>query len=199
MAARARDPVPDESGRMQLGVRIRHARLTLGLRLQDVAGQVGCSESLLSKIENDRALPSLTMLHRIAAALQTTVGKLCTTNDLSDSVVARAGERQVVTMDPLRKGTGTRLERLIPYDTAHLLQGNIHIIEEGGGGDGTVSHEGEEVGFVLEGHLELIVGGQTYALGPEDSFCFRSSLPHGYRNPGPGRARVLFINTPPSF
>src|ERR1700740_377915 len=103
-----------ENGGMNLGVRIRHARLTLGLRLQDVAGQVGCSESLLSKIENDRALPSLTMLHRIAGALQTTVGKLCTTDDLADSVVARAGERQVVTMDPLRKATSTRLERLIP-------------------------------------------------------------------------------------
>jgi transcriptional regulator with XRE-family HTH domain len=197
-AARAGEPVPPESG-MKLGVRIRHARLTLGLRLQDVAGQVGCSESLLSKIENDRALPSLTMLRRIAAALQTTVGKLCTADDGAEQVVTRAGARQVVTMDPLRHGTGTQLERLIPYDTAHLLQGNIHIVEEGGGSDGTISHEGEEVGFVLEGHLDLTVGDQTYALGPEDSFCFRSSIPHGYRNPGPGRARVLFINTPPSF
>ena len=102
-------------------------------------------------------------------------------------------------MDPLRQGTDTSLERLIPYDAAHLLQGNIHIVEEGGGSDGTVSHEGEEVGFVIEGRLELTVGDQTYMLGPEDSFCFRSSIPHGYRNPGPGRARVLFINTPPSF
>jgi transcriptional regulator with XRE-family HTH domain len=190
---------PAESGGMNIGVRIRHARLTLGLRLQDVAGQVGCSESMLSKIENDRALPSLTMLHRIATALQTTVGKLCATVNGADDVVSRAGERQVVTMDPLRQGIGTSLERLIPYDTSHLLQGNIHIVEEGGGSDGTVSHEGEEVGFVLEGHLELIVGDQTYVLGPEDSFCFRSGIPHGYRNPGPGRARVLFINTPPSF
>jgi transcriptional regulator with XRE-family HTH domain len=190
---------PAESGGMNIGVRIRHARLTLGLRLQDVAGQVGCSESMLSKIENDRALPSLTMLHRIATALQTTVGKLCAAVNVADDVVSRAGERQVVTMDPRRQGIGTSLERLIPYDTSHLLQGNIHIVEEGGGSDGTVSHEGEEVGFVLEGHLELIVGDQTYVLGPEDSFCFRSAIPHGYRNPGPGRARVLFINTPPSF
>jgi transcriptional regulator with XRE-family HTH domain len=196
---RTGDHAPAENGGMKLGVRIRHARLTLGLRLQDVAGQVGCSESMLSKIENDRALPSLMMLHRIATALQTTVGRLCETAGVTDNVVSRAGERRVVTMDPLRQGTGTSLERLIPYDIAHLLQGNIHIVEEGGGSDGTLSHEGEEVGFVLEGHLELIVGDKTYALGPEDSFCFRSSIPHGYRNPGPGRARVLFINTPPSF
>jgi transcriptional regulator with XRE-family HTH domain len=198
-AARPREHAPAESEGMKLGVRIRHARLTLGLRLQDVASQVGCSESMLSKIENDRALPSLTMLHRIATALQTTVGKLCATAAVTDNVVWRAGERQVVTVDPLRPGTGTSLERLVPYDTAHLLQGNIHIVDEGGGSDGTLSHEGEEVGFVLEGRLELIVGNKTYILEPEDSFCFRSSIPHGYRNPGPGRARVLFINTPPGF
>ena len=203
------DPVPISSSpdgrpagpdRIRMGIRIRHARLTLGLRLQDVAAKAGCSESLLSKIENDRVLPSLTMLHRIAEALQTTVGKLSALlEDARNSVISRAGERQVVTMDPLRKGTGTTMERLIPYDAAHLLQGNIHIIEAGGGSDGTITHEGEEVGFVLEGRLELTIGDQTYLLGAEDSFSFRSSMPHGYRNPGPDRTRVLFINTPPSF
>lgn len=197
-------PIPDdqssESAQIKIGLRIRHFRLTLGLRLQDVALKVDCSESLLSKIENDRILPSLSMLHRIAAALHTTVGILCATPGESlNKVVTRAEERQIVTMDPLRRGSGTYMERLIPYDPAHLLQGNIHVIEAGGGSDGTISHDGEEVGLVLEGQLELVVADQVYHLGLNDSFSFRSSLPHGYRNPGPGRARVLFVNTPPSF
>lgn len=182
-----------------LGTSIRHARMTLGLRLQDVAARVGCSESLISKIENGRTLPSLTTLHRIADALQTTVGRLCATADPNNGVVARSGERTVITMDPLRRGTGIRMERLIPYDDAHLLQGNIHIVEPGGGSEGTIAHEGEEVGFVIEGKLELTVGGQTFTLSAEDSFCFRSSVPHSYRNPGATRARVIFVNTPPSF
>lgn len=173
--------------------------MTLGIRLQDVAARVGCSESLISKIENGRTLPSLTTLHRIADALQTTVGRLCATADPNDGVVARSGERPVITMDPLRRGTGIRMERLIPYDDAHLLQGNIHIVEPGGGSEGTIAHEGEEVGFVIEGKLELTVGAQTFTLSAEDSFCFRSSIPHSYRNPGATRARVIFINTPPSF
>ena len=102
-------------------------------------------------------------------------------------------------MDPLRRGTGIHMERLIPYDDAHLLQGNIHIVEPGGGSEGTIAHEGEEVGFVIEGKHELTVGTQTFTLSAEDSFCFRSSIPHSYRNPGATRARVIFINTPPSF
>ncbi len=182
-----------------VGTSIRHARMTLGIRLQDVAAHVGCSESLISKIENGRTLPSLTTLRRIADALQTTVGRLCATADPNDGVVARSGERPVITMDPLRRGTGIRMERLIPYDDAHLLQGNIHIVEPGGGSEGTIAHEGEEVGFVIEGKLELTVGDQTFTLSAEDSFCFHSSIPHSYSNPGATRARVIFINTPPSF
>jgi transcriptional regulator with XRE-family HTH domain len=190
-------PAADPS--VRLGTSIRHARMILGIRLQDVAARVGCSESLISKIENGRTLPSLTTLHRIAEALQTTVGRLVATVDPHHGVVSRSGDRPVVTIDPLRRGTGLQMERLIPYDPAHLLQGNIHIVEPGGGSDGSIAHEGEEVGFVLEGTLELVVGGQTYTLGPEDSFSFRSELPHSYRNPGLVRTRVIFINTPPSF
>ena len=183
----------------RLGTAIRHARLTLGIRLQDVAGKAGCSESLVSKIENGRALPSLTTLHRIADALQTTVGRLCAAPDARGGTVSRRGERPVVQVDPVRRGEGISLERLIPYGAAHLLQGNIHIISPGGSSDGSLSHEGEEVGFVIEGTLELTVGGETFLLQAEDSFSFRSEQPHSYRNPGTRQARVIFINTPPSF
>ncbi len=201
----SREPLPEPAAvdvnppGMKVGLGVRHARLTLGIRLQDVAARVGCSESLISKIENGRTLPSLTTLHRIAEALETTVGRLCATSDARQDVVSRKGERPVITMDPLRRGAGIRMERLIPYDDAHLLQGNIHIVEPGGGSEGVISHDGEEVGFVIEGVLELTVGSQTYALSAEDSFCFRSDLPHSYHNPGASRARVIFINTPPSF
>ncbi len=188
---------PDSGQR--LGTAIRHARLTLGIRLQDVADKAGCSESLVSKIENGRALPSLTTLHRIAEALQTTVGRLCAAPDGRHGIVSRRGERTVVRMDPVRRGEGLCMERLTPYDAAHLLQGNIHIVSPGGGSEGSLSHEGEEVGFVIEGTLELTVGGETYTLQAEDSFSFRSELPHSYRNPGTVQARVIFINTPPSF
>ena len=192
-------PDPGANPGERLGTAIRHARLTLGIRLQDVADKAGCSESLVSKIENGRALPSLTTLHRIADALQTTVGRLCAAPDGRQGVVSRRGERPVVQMDPVRRGEGICMERLIPYDGAHLLQGNIHIVAPGGGSEGALSHDGEEVGFVIEGTLELTVGSETYLLQAEDSFSFRSRLPHSYRNPGTVRTRVIFINTPPSF
>jgi uncharacterized cupin superfamily protein len=68
-----------------------------------------------------------------------------------------------------------------------------------GSSDGCIEHEGEEMGFILEGRLELIVDNSTYLLEEGDAFFFKSSLPHGYRNPGSIETKVLWVNTPPSF
>lgn len=189
----------DQKPDMRIGLRLRHARLGRGLRLRDVAALAGCSESMVSKIENDRAAPSLAVLHRVTEALGLTVGELFSRTHEVGRVVSRPGERPVVEIDPLRSGSGIRMERLIPHGPAHLLQGSIHIVEPGGGSDGMITHDGEEVGYVIEGALELTVGDQAYALSEGDSFVFRSEAPHGYRNVGTVPARVIFINTPPTF
>jgi mannose-6-phosphate isomerase-like protein (cupin superfamily) len=62
-----------------------------------------------------------------------------------------------------------------------------------------LQHEGEECGYVLEGRLELRVGSKKYSLGRGDSFFFPSTVPHTYHNPGKVIARVVWINTPPTF
>jgi transcriptional regulator with XRE-family HTH domain len=184
---------------IKVGLRLRHARMARGLRLRELAAKADCSESLLSKVENDKVVPSLNVLHRIADALGLTVGQLLTKANDPPGVVSRSGERPVVAMDTLREGHGLEMERLVPYDPSRLLQGNIHVVAPGGGSAGALTHVGEEVGYVIDGQLELTVGDRTYLLGKDDSFHYRSDIPHSYRNPGPGRARIIFINTPPTF
>jgi uncharacterized cupin superfamily protein len=39
----------------------------------------------------------------------------------------------------------------------------------------------------------------AYDLAQGDSFSFPSHLTHTYRNPGTNVARVLWVNTPPTF
>ena len=49
-----------------------------GARLKDVADQAGCSESLVSKIENNKLEPSLQVLGRLCAVLKIGLGDLFT-------------------------------------------------------------------------------------------------------------------------
>lgn len=181
-----------------LGVRLHHARMVRGMTLKELADQSQCSESMLSKIENDKAAPSFATLHRVATALGTNISELYSAPSTGERIVSQAGERPVLVTDNLRTGRGIQMERLIPYSREHLLQGNIHRIDPGGGSEAIV-HSGEEIGYVLEGEIELIINGKKMRAKSGDSFHFRSELPHAYRNVGAKIARVLWISTPPTF
>ena len=198
-AAQKGPETPTRYSMPRIGSRLHHARLLRETRMKDIAMAACCSESLISKIENNKVMPSLRVLHRICEALNMSLGDLLATNTENANVVTKAGDRRVVAIDSLRKGAGIKMERLVPYAKGHLLQGNIHIIAPGGSSDGEITHGGEEVGYVISGEIELKVNGQVHVVSRGDSFCYRSELPHGYRNVGKVEARVLFVNTPPTF
>jgi mannose-6-phosphate isomerase-like protein (cupin superfamily) len=66
-------------------------------------------------------------------------------------------------------------------------------------GEEMYAHEGEEAGLVVEGRLELTVGGEVHILEPGDSYYFESSRPHRFRNPFAAPARLISATTPANF
>ena len=58
-----------EAAHLQVGARIRHARILKGMRMRDLALAVGYDESMISKIEAGKVTPSLVMLNKIVVAL----------------------------------------------------------------------------------------------------------------------------------
>lgn len=182
-----------------IGAKLRGMRRLRKMRLKDVALTVGCSESLLSKIENGKVQPSLKVLHRIAAALGTTIGALFIDKKDDEITIHRAGGYPVVTTRAKKGGGAINLERISPFGDDQLIEANIHVIDPGTDSGGEISHAGEEIGYVLEGELELIIEGRAHLLKAGDSFCFRSELQHSYRNPAAVTSRVIWVNTPPTF
>jgi transcriptional regulator with XRE-family HTH domain len=197
------DALDEEAGDrpLQLGWQLRHARLVKGLRLRDVAERSGCSESLVSKIENEKAMPSINTLHRLARVLGTTVAALLNEHEGARGVVTARGQRPVVREVAVAglEADGTEAEMLIPLGASTFLQAMVLNIQPGGTSNGLRQHEGEEVGLVVTGELELTVSGTTYHLKEGDSFFYRSSEPHGFRNIGPTAVQVVWVNTPPSL
>jgi len=192
-------PGATTSAPMAIGARLRHARLVKGLLIKDLAQRVGVSISLISKYENDKLLPPLTVLHSLVTELETNIGALFEPNWTGVEHIARAGGRPRISAGGDKDSAGVMLERLVPNGKGHLLQGNIHIVAPGGGSMGAMRHEGDEVGYVLEGRLELSIDDKLHELGPGDSFAFPSNLAHTYRNPGTEVTRVIWVNTPPTF
>lgn len=186
--------------RRRVGIKLKLARQTKGLTLKELASRSRCSESLLSKAENGKALPSLPLIHRLVRVLETNISWLFDETEPEDTPVFRAGERPVVTLDNRPgDGAGVSFERIIPYKGGHLLQSTIHHIDVGGKSGEAITHEGEETGYVLRGRIDLILDGVVHNLRAGDAFCFRSHVPHSYRNTGDEPASILWTCTPPTF
>ena len=79
-----------------------------------------------------------------------------------------------------------RWERLTPE--ADPEADFLYVVYEVDGsscqGDRFIRHSGREYGLVLSGALEVTVGFDTYELGPGDSICFDSTVPHCLRTIG---------------
>jgi hypothetical protein len=85
--------------------------------------------------------------------------------DIGPVAIMRNGERSTIKTDAMRRGRGIVLERLVSNSIATLLEANIHHVAPKGSSDGFIQHEGEEIGFVLEGTLELVVDNDVCARG----------------------------------
>ena len=69
----------------RLSTRLRLARQMRGMTLKALADMAGCSESLLSKIENGKAYPSLPMLNRLMLQ-DTQAGPVTSAGTLAEGV-----------------------------------------------------------------------------------------------------------------
>jgi transcriptional regulator with XRE-family HTH domain len=190
---------PDDE--LRIGCRLKHARLIKRMRLSDLAAISECSESLISKIENGKATPSLNTLHRLAKALGTTIAGLLGDAMAVNGVVMRGGERPVLSRLGLggKDVDGLETELLIPFGARSTLQATLVRVQPDAISDGFRQHEGDEVGYVISGEIVLTVAGVSYRLRAGDAFFFPSTEAHAIANPGKSIAEIIWVNTPPSL
>lgn len=179
----------------RLSTRLRMARQMRGMTLKVLADAAGCSESLLSKIENGKAFPSLPMLNRLVQSLDMSMGWMFEDREGKEPIIFRAGSRPAVALEASR--CAITVEKVIPETEKHLLQCNIYHVDSGASSSGEHQHAGEEAGYLLDGQIELTIDGRAHRLAAGDAFAFRSDQLHSYRNVGVARATIFWVTTPP--
>lgn len=187
--------MPDHVMEMELGRRIRVLREDKGVSLRMVADSAGVSESFLSQVERGVANPSVASLRRIAEALGESVASFFEGPAATGRVVRVQDRRRLV--HPRRHWEDV----LLTPRESKRLQVILSTIEPGAGsGDEPYSHDSdEECVIVLKGRIQFWVGDDLHDLDEGDALVFESRVPHRNRNPGPIRAEVLWIITPPSY
>lgn len=178
-----------------LGERLRLHRESAGLSQRALAKRAEVPSSSVSLIENAKVSPSVSSLKRLLDALGVSLSQFFGDDepDKRQTVFRQTEMPQLGRGGVSYRQVGKNLRR----STIQML----HEEYAPGSSSGKVplSHEGEEVGIVISGHLELTVDGQTHVLGPGDSYLFKSTRPHRFSNRGSDRCIVVSACTPPSF
>jgi transcriptional regulator with XRE-family HTH domain len=190
-SAAARDQRPEKL-KDSLGRALNKARRIRHLTLNELADRIGCSASALSKIENQKAAPSIGMLYRISKALRMDVTTLLQPAGTARSFITKAGRH------PVYHAMGMEFSTIVPASPDHRVEATIAEIAPGAQSDEPFQHgSGELLGLVLEGKLKLTVDGNIHNVEQGDSFVFSYDRPHGFGNASTRPARVLFVFAPP--
>ncbi len=164
--------------RLNLGGKIRELRLKKGYTLKEMSKITGFSTALLSQIENNVVSPPITTLWRIAEALGVKI-----------ACFFQESPEENVDYTLVRKGEGKPTARRETYPNLSfysLAFGKLNrkmdpylvIFDKDEKCPQSVSHEGEEFIYVLEGKLKLKLGDRTFELEEGDSIYYDSRVSH---------------------
>lgn len=177
-ASRSSDPSNN------LADNLRAIRETRGLSQAQLAQLAGIPRPTWTHLESGAANPTLSVLIKVAAALQIRLEELL--------APPREPARVVKAADlPTRQKGDVTVRKLLPESLAGLDLERLDL--PAGGRMGGVPHgPGTREYLTCErGVVELTVAGATYRLEAGDVVVFRGDQRHGYRNPT-GAAAVAY-------
>ncbi len=177
---------------MELGKKIRRMRNQKGLTQEELADRCELTKGYISQLENDLNSPSIATLADILSALG---------SNLAEFFKEEAEEKIVFSKNEfVEKDTdGVLWNWLIPNAQKNMMEPVLVELAHQAETAGDIPHEGEEFGYVLEGKIAVILGNKQYQCKKGEAFYYVANKPHSIVNKGTGKARFLWISTPPNF
>ena len=182
---------------MTIGERIKKKRNEKDFSLRELAAKVDLSASFLSQIEQGKASPSIENLKKIANYLEVKVSYLIEEEDesLGSFHIKKEDRKYVESID-----SKTSIALLTSSKIEKNMEPIMYEIKPGGeSGRGFFNHNGEEFIYIVEGTLDIYIEDQLTTLNEGDSFYFKSSLNHRFKNNGKKLTKAIWIVTPPTF
>ena len=177
---------------MELGKKIRQMRNQKNLTQEEFADRCELTKGYISQLENDLNSPSIATLTDILAALG---------SNLSEFFREEAEEKIVFSKNEFieKDSDGVLWNWLIPNAQKNMMEPVLVELSEGAETAQDVPHEGEEFGYVLEGKITVLLGNTHHVCKKGEAFYYSAGKPHSILNKGKGKAKFLWISTPPNF
>ncbi|MFT4716376.1 MAG: transcriptional regulator with XRE-family HTH domain [Paracoccaceae bacterium] len=179
-----------------LGADLRALRKARGLTLIDMADALERSVGWVSQVERDLSHPSIDDLRAISRVFKVPLslffGQTAAPELEQGYVVRRGARRQIGSND-----AGLIEEMLSPDLTDDFEV--VHSVFEPGAKLATPSiRPTQEVGYLISGMLDMMIGGREFTIHPGDSFRIRGEA-HSWANPYAEPAVAIWVIAPPVY
>jgi quercetin dioxygenase-like cupin family protein/DNA-binding XRE family transcriptional regulator len=181
---------------IKIGEKIKSLRIKKGMSTADVSQNSGISEAIITGIEDHTISPPLGNIISLANVFQVTVGDLFGDSADSPFCIVRSDDRKTVSRFTSTDGKSGAYN----YESLGHQKQNRHMepflvtlspvevpqLEPN-------QHVGEEIIFVLEGQVDVMLSDHTDILNPGDSIYYDSNLPHIVSCHGEKPATILAV------
>ncbi len=179
---------------MDIGKRVRQLRIKNGLTLEELASRTELTKGFLSQLERNLTSPSISTLEDIVEVLGVSLADFFD-EDEPDQMVF--GEKDYF-VDEQEHMTITYI---VPNAQKNEMEPLLLTLDVEGQSREVLPHEGEELGYVLQGKvaLENLTTKKVYTIKKGETFYIKGDFRHRIVNKGNSVAKVLWISTPPIF
>lgn len=180
-----------------MGHRLKEVRKNAGLSQRELAKRAGVTNSTISMIEKNSVSPSVSSLQKVLSGIPISLMDFFDAGESSG-----AGTPIVYTPDDFLDSSVGELDwqligKFFPNRKMSFL---VECLPPGSDtGEGLYMHDGEEVGYVLSGKLELTVGSEVFIVAAGEGYYFDSRKEHRFRNPFKEDCRLVSCTTPANF
>jgi transcriptional regulator with XRE-family HTH domain len=176
-----------------VGNNLRRLRTRRGLSLEKLAQQSGVSRAMLGQIELGQSVPTITVLWKIARALEVTFSALISERETESSVmVMRGADSKILTS----KDRSFSSRALFPFDKPRrvefyelrLAAGSVEVADPHPPGT-------TENLVVTAGQIDIDIAGDAHHLDAGDSILFEADVAHAYQNRGRAETVMYLVMT----
>ncbi|MDR3519160.1 MAG: helix-turn-helix domain-containing protein [Azospirillaceae bacterium] len=173
-----------------VGQNLRRLRVRRGLSLERLAKISTVSRAMLGQIELGRSVPTITVLWKIAKALDVPFGALTSETGHHSTAVLRVEQSKVLTSPD----GAFRSRALFPFDSERKVEFYQLFLAQNAVETADPHAPGTLENLVVTtGLVEIAAGGEVHRLAPGDAILFEADLPHHYRNVGDCEASMYLV------
>lgn len=184
---------------VQIMAKLKDIRKEKNITLQELAESAGVTKGMLSQVENNRTIPSLTVFLSIIKSMQIDINDFFT--DFNTPQNSKVIFKKASQYHPFEKENtvGFHYHRIMSSTIEQYHVDFVLLTLMPDAQRASVQTDAFEFKYILKGTVEYTISEEVYLMEAGDSIFFDATEPHNPRNVGNTEAQLLVLyifNTP---